>query len=84
MENDEQFKDFIAKCLERHLAGDWGDVDPTDWKSNEQALEEGSRLFSVYKTERPCTESVYGVEHRIWIITEADRSATTVLFPSEH
>lgn len=61
--------------LRRHESGDWGDVCLEDWESNEQALVDGSRLFSVYRTR---------LDERIWVITEADRSATTLLLPDEY
>ena len=60
--------------LRRHSAGDWGKVCPDDWQANQRALEEGARLLSVY-------ESTNG--EKFWIITEADRSATTVLLPED-
>jgi hypothetical protein len=50
-------------------------VDEEDWRLNDEALRDGSRLLSAYETER-------GV--RLWIITEADRSATTILLPDEY
>jgi hypothetical protein len=70
----------IGTALFRHLAGDWGDLDPEDIDSNNEALQDGSRLFSAYHLERA---------GKIWIITEAaaddgQRSATTILFPSEY
>lgn len=65
----------IGAALARHNEGDWGDCCPDDWQSNEEALKDGWRLFSVYHSHR-------GVQ--FWIITEADRSATTVLLPSEY
>lgn len=58
----------------RHEQGDWGDVDIEDAMANEQALIDGGRLMSVYKLE-------IGT---VWIITEADRSATTLLLPEEY
>jgi hypothetical protein len=61
--------------LLRHLRGDWGDVSPGDARLNDQALIHGDRLLSSYGI---------GGDERIWIITEADRSATTVLLPSEY
>jgi len=61
--------------LARHTRGDWGDMDPEDLRENERSLGRGSRLFSGYNL--PTGE-------RLWIITEADRSATTVLLPSEY
>lgn len=59
----------------RHLSGDWGELCRDDIALNHQALEEGDRLFSAYQI---------GPDLKIWIITEADRSATTILLPSEY
>ena len=67
-------KDIMA-ALGRHMAGDWGDCCPEDWEANDQALQEGDRLFSVYHDKN-------GV--KFWVITEWDRSATTVLLPSDY
>jgi hypothetical protein len=69
----------MAKCLERHVSGDWGDVDAHDRSANERSLKEGSRLMSVYK---------FGAK-TLWIITEAEdddgkRSATTFLLPEDY
>jgi len=61
--------------LHRHSAGDWGDLDEHDRQANEQALREGGRLLSAYATK-------HGI--RIWVITEHDRSVTTLLTPSEY
>lgn len=77
MEEDEAFQIFVNDSLNRHLSGDWGDLEDEDKASNEMALEHGDRIFSAYTTDL-CAEK------KIWIITEADRSATTVLFPSDY
>ena len=69
------FAKFVTNSLKRHAQGDWGDLCRGDWQENERAHSEGERLFSVYKSEWQLP---------IWIITEADRSATTVLFPEEY
>ena len=61
--------------LSRHANGDWGDVDSEDWELNDRALSEGTRLLSAYRTQR---------DERIWVITEADRSVTTLLLPEEY
>lgn len=61
--------------LDRHRGGDWGDVCRDDWEENELSLREGFRLLSTYRTAR-------GV--RLWVITEADRSVTTVLLPEDY
>ena len=73
---DGLFALFTVKSLKRHIHADWGEMDAEDKAENELALKQGDlRLFSAY-------------EHKslpkIWIITEADRSATTVLFPEEY
>ncbi len=74
------FAQFIQKSLNRHVKGDWGDVDDNDKEANNQALKQSTRLLSAYKDER---FPQHGVA-TIWIITEADRSATTILFPDEY
>ncbi len=65
----------VDAAIKRHLRGDWGDVDKSDGRVNEDALKYGGRLLSVYHTPD-------GV--KFWIITEADYSATTVLLPSDY
>jgi hypothetical protein len=61
--------------LLRHKNGDWGNLPPEDVRENERALRDGSRLFSSYLTR---------TEEKLWIITEWDRSATTLLLPEEY
>lgn len=61
--------------LERHAYGDWGNLTPEDWQANEHALQEGARLFSAY---------LLTTGRRLWIITESDRCATTLLTPAEY
>jgi len=61
--------------LHRHVRGDWGELDAQDVQANEEALHHGHRLFSAYTTK---------AETRIWVITEYDRSVTTLLLPSEY
>ena len=61
--------------LQRHLAGDWGDVDEHDRRENELSLQHGWRILSCYRLST-------GV--KFWVITEADRSATTFLLPEEY
>jgi len=74
------FAQFIQKSLNRHVKGDWGDVDDEDKETNNQALKQGTRLLSTYNDGRFPKRGVA----TIWIITEADRSATTILFPDEY
>jgi len=66
--------DQLLACLRRHVSGDWGDVCPEDQESNRVALINGDRLLSAYTIDG----------QKIWIITEADRSSTTILFPDEY
>ena len=61
--------------LQRHLSGDWGELCEDDIAANEQALLSGLRLMSAYSISP---------QQKIWIITEADRSATTILLPEEY
>ena len=60
--------------LARHAAGDWGDLCAFDRRQNEVALRDGHRILSSYGT----------LAGKVWVITEADRSATTVLLPEEY
>ena len=70
----------LMPYLRRHLAGDWGELDDFDRNQNNRALKNGDRLFSAYLLP-PDKE---GCQDKIWIITEWDRSATTVLLPAEY
>ena len=74
VQNDEKFSHFVFSSIRRHLQGDWGDLCKEDWEENELSLREGFRVLSAYNYN----------DEKIWIITEADRSVTTVLFPSEY
>jgi len=65
----------IQAALNRHIVGDWGNLDPHDVRVNESALAHGGRLFSAYTSAQG---------ERFYIITEADSSATTILLPEEY
>lgn len=65
----------ISHCIVRHGRGDWGEVHEEDKVSNNLALTKGTRLLSAYTLSN---------QKEIWIITEWDRSLTTVLFPEEY
>ena len=67
--------DEILVALGRHSNGDWGEMDADDKAANERALQGGERLFSSYYSK----EKV-----KFWIITEWDRSVTTVLLPEDY
>ncbi|MDO9308164.1 MAG: hypothetical protein Q7V04_03775, partial [Deltaproteobacteria bacterium] len=70
-----EFTKHVQVSLNRHVVGDWGEISTEDKLSNEAALLDGERLFSAYTKD--------GLPP-IWIITESDRSVTTVLFPDEY
>lgn len=61
--------------LVRHVIGDWGDLDAEDQQANQAALVHGYRLLSSYRLDEG---------HKLWLITEADRSVTTLLLPEEY
>lgn len=67
--------DEALALLRRHQGGDWGEVDGHDRRANNRALRNGTRLLSAY---------VSAGGERVWIITEADRSSTCLLLPSEY
>ncbi len=64
----------LLSYLQRHINGDWGDLNEEDAAENNFSLQHGYRLLSAYDTQHG----------RLWIITEADRSATTFLLPEEY
>jgi len=73
---DSVFARYVIDSLRRHVSGDWGDMCDEDKEENSLALRQGGlRIFSAYEHQSL---------PKIWIITEADRSATTVLFPDEY
>ncbi|MBN8505536.1 MAG: hypothetical protein J0L58_13785 [Burkholderiales bacterium] len=79
----DRFNVAALELLGRHLSGDWGDLCSEDKAANDAALESGqARLLSAYTLRR----TAYGVEEtdRLWVITEWDRSVTTILRPSEY
>jgi hypothetical protein len=70
-------------CLSRHQSGDWGSVCAEDKETNDEAVKSGMRVLSAYPLDpaKPCKG--WG-ENTLWLITEADRSVTTFLLPSEY
>ena len=66
-----------AQYIRRHAAGDWGDIDTHDRRANDAALKQATRLLSAYKLPN-------GAQGKVWVITEADRSSTTILLPEEY
>ena len=74
-ETHKDFDEFVRKSLNRHIHCDWGELCDEDKELNDDALKNGERLLSKYD---------YDKNTSIYIITEWDRSATTILFPSEY
>lgn len=75
MEALEKANQSPLEFLARHLRGDWGDLCEEDRQANEEALTQDLRTLSAYRTAEAT---------KIWIITEADRSSTTLLLPEEY
>ena len=71
----EKAEQLPAEFLDRHVNGDWGEVPDADKRENEVAVEQGFRILSAYTTN---------AGDRIWVLTEADRSATIILLPEEY
>ena len=67
--------DDICNAINRHVCGDWGDLDAADRRENELALRAGLRLLSAYRASN-------GI--KFWLITESDRRSTTILLPSDY
>ena len=67
--------DSVQQALRRHGPGDWGDLSPEDRQENDLSAREGFRILSAYIDTQGT---------KFWIITEADRSATTVLLPEDY
>jgi hypothetical protein len=67
-------EDLLPTLLERHQSGDWGEVPPEDAQENEVSVRYGFRIISSYQV----------AGEKLWVITERDRSATTLLLPSEY
>lgn len=67
--------DDVRNALSRHICGDWGIVNLDDWHENDSALRNGYRILSAYVDRN---------SQKFWIITEADRSTTTILLPEEY
>ncbi len=79
-EEDPEFAKFVQASVTRHFHKDWGDLGQEDKKANDEALKDGERILSAYNDPRFTGHGVAS----IWIITEGDRSVTTVLFPDEY
>lgn len=71
----EESQEDPRRFLYRHVTGDWSEMDPHDQEANRQAVHDDTRIFSAYKLRNG---------QKLWVITEWDRSATTLLLPSEY
>jgi hypothetical protein len=79
MRSDESFTRFVTQSLGRYQHGDWGNMDPEDKALNDIAVEnDDGRIFAAY--QKHLGDDIV----KIWIITEADRSSTTIMFPEEY
>jgi len=75
--------EHLSTCITRHVHGDWGVLCADDKQSNVDALSEGLRILSAYPINPALPCAGHG-DNCLWIITEADRSVTTCLLPSEY
>lgn len=76
MADDTVFHQFVLDSLHRYREGDWGVLSKSDKQANTDAIANGDRIFAAYASQE--------LRSKIWIITEADRNYTTILFPSEY
>ena len=84
-EKNENFREFINICINRHIKEDFGEMEEEDIESNKEAINNGSRIFSSYKID----ENLNNENEKLWIITEAEnenkeREYTTILYPKEY
>lgn len=83
--DDIKFAKFVTNSLRKYCTGDWGDMCKADKKENDFAVEHGHlRIFASYECNKDIGGGAKALDAKIWIITEADRSATTILFPEEY
>ena len=71
----EQAGQAPTEFLIRHVTGDWGELDAEDWATNDEAVSTEGRILSAYTT---------AAGEKVWVITEGDRSATTLLLPDDY
>lgn len=79
-----QFGIYCKALLERHFSGDWGDLEEEDKEANEDALLHDGRILSAYEIEQDYLKMLSSNQSKLWIITEWNRSYTTILFPCEY
>ncbi|NBH27207.1 hypothetical protein D3Z60_15710 [Lachnospiraceae bacterium] len=76
IKEDSLFKNFVQVSLEKYCQCDWGDTCDEDKQTADESLKDGERILAVYEHKESST--------KIWIITEWDRSVTTILFSDEY
>ena len=76
MEDDTAFQRFVLDSVSRYCKGDWGELSNADKRAKAAAIANGYEILGAYASKE--------LRAKIWIITEADRSYTTILFPSEY
>ncbi len=82
-----EYPEAAATDLSRHASGDWGEVGTEDARENERSVRHGFRILSVYQLDRALADAAgepADPRAKLWIITEADRSSTCLLLPSEY
>ena len=81
IEADDLFAKFVSDCMSRYIANDWGVLDEEDWELNDESVDGDGRLLASYPLP-----DIFDVDFddRLWIITEWDRSVTTILFPGDY
>ena len=78
MEEQASFSAFVRQAIDRYLRCDWGEMSASDKQANDEAVSSGdARIFAAY-------DNPDHLSWKIWIITEADRSYTTIIFPNEY
>ncbi|WP_240613694.1 hypothetical protein [Pueribacillus theae] len=72
---DKLKQEEVRDVLNRYINKDWGELDKEDWEANDHALENNGRILASYSLDE---------NRKVWIITEWDRSATTILLPEDY
>ena len=81
IEADERFKRYVSGCVTRYMMHDWGDLCDEDWDTNDKfARKKGGRILAAYDLPN----YVENGEDQLWIITEEDRTVTTLFFPGDY
>lgn len=82
VEENEFFNTFVRYCLSLYVSGDWGALPKNVWEENDISVKSGGRIFASYPIPKELQKDIVE-EDRVLIITDEDRSTTTIAFPSE-